>query len=312
MPYDNTVLRGVTELGFSLVSDQIESNLITFFDWGLLQVGGFFNTTFPAVGSRLRKVNDPDYKPGQIWEGYRQGWVWESGIPGTTYQPISISGVWVNGVFRPNGSGYYINYPLGQVVFDTPVSGTVAVEHSWRRVKMATADARWFQELEFQTVDFNTSQQAQFAEVASGVWNVLSVNRVQLPAIVVEAVNRVKMTPLQIGSRARIHEQDVLFHILAETPMDRKQLHDLVVNQWEHRLVFFDKNLVEDANAWPLDENGTPKRGARNYPQLVAPTTSGGFGWRVCGVSAMRSEPQESYPPLYRATCRATLSIDLP
>lgn len=309
MPPAYTQFKGVTALGDSLISDQLEANLVEFFDYSLLQVGGFFNVTFPGVGTRLRMVNDPDYTDGQVWEGYRRDWVWETGVP-VDVQPVAISGVWVNGGFVPLGSGVSVNYPLGRVVFDNPVAPTsnVTMEFSFRRVQMATSDAEWFQELQFNSVDIDlASNQSQFFQAASGAWNTLAQNRVQLPAIVVEAVSRVRLVPLQIGSKARVHQQDVIFHVLAETPFDRKQLHDLIIEQWDHHLVLFDKNRVDDNDAWPLDENGTPRPGALQYPNLVE-----NFRWRVLAIKEMRSEPQTSMPPLYRATCRGTMEVDLP
>lgn len=308
-----TQFKSVTSLGESLVSDQLETNIVAFFDWGFLNAEGFVNVTFPSRGTRLRPVSDRDYVAGTVWEGYRQGWVWETGVAGVL-QPVAVSGVWVNGTFRPAGSGHHVDYPTGRVVFDAPLpSGSqVALEYSFRRVRMSTADAEWFQDLQFNTLETLNDPDPQFAQAGSGAWDVLSRNRVQLPTVVVEAVSRVRMTPLEIGDRSRVHQQDVLFHVLADTPFDMKQIHDIVVAQWDHRIVLFDKNAVEDADAWPLDERGTPRPGAMTYPALVAPTGQGGFRWRVCAVAAMRSEPVSSYPPLYRATCRGTMELDLP
>lgn len=309
MPPEYTQFKGVTALGDSLVSDQLEANLINFFDWSFLQVGGFFNVTFPGTGTRLRLVSDPDYQDGQVWEGYRQEWVWEQSLPSGEQQPVGISGVWVNNSFVPYGSGFSINYPMGRVVFDSPLPTTarVACEFSFRRVRMATSDAEWFQDLQFNTLELSSENEAQFLEVASGAWNVLAKNRIQLPVIVVEAVSRVRMKGLQIGSKARVHEQDVIFHVLADTPFDRKQLHDIVIEQWNHQLVLFDKNQVDDADAWPLDEEGQPRPSGLTYPEMVEQ-----YRWRVLSVTEMRSEPQTSLPPLYRATCRATVELDLP
>jgi hypothetical protein len=312
MPTNTQFKGGVTALGDSLVSDQLEANLVEFFDWGFLQVGGFFSVTFPGAGTNLRMVSDPDYADGQVWEGYRRDWVWESGVPGVGTQPVAVSGVWVNGTFVARGtagSGFHVNYPLGRVVFDSPLppASRVACEFSFRRVQMATSDAEWFQELQFNTTELDQENQVQFAEVASGAWNVLAQNRIQLPAIVVEAVNRVRLIPLELGSSARVHQQDVLFHVLSDTPFDRKQLHDIIVAQWDHRIVLFDKNAVDDSDAWPLDMDGTPRDPARTFEDLVRD-----FRWRVMAVVAMQSEPKLSLPPLYRATCRATVELDLP
>lgn len=316
MSADFTRFKSVTAMGDSLISDQLESNIIAFFDWGFLQAGGFFNVQFPQRGTQLRRVSDPDYSDGQVWEAYRKNWVWETGVPAPGTQPLAVSGVWVNNAFRPLGSGYHIDYPGGRVVFDTALAAgsTVKLEFAFHRVSMQASDTEWFQQLQFNTLDLeDASVRSQFEEVASGAWNVLAQNRVQLPAIVVEAVNRVRLTGLEIGSAARVHEQDVLFHVLAETPFDRKQLHDIIVAQWDHRLQLFDVNAVDDADAWPLDANGSPRPSgeAMTYPELVAPPGEGGFRWRVCAITGMRSEPQTSLPPLYRATCRGTFEVDL-
>lgn len=305
----NTQLKSVTAIGDSLISDQLEANLVSFFDWGLLNIGGFFNVKFPGAGTRLRYGHDDDYEDGRVWEGYRYGWVWESGVAFQGYEPIPISGVWVNGDFLPAGTGYFIDYPAGRVVFDNPLpkNTQVACEFSFRRVRVATSDATWFQELQYNTLELTAENQAEFVQVGSGAWNVLAKNRIQLPAIVVESVSRVKMVGLEIGSRARVHEQDVIFHVLAETPMDKKQLHDIIIAQWDHRLMLFDKNAVDDADAWGLDSEGRPRNLPARYPDLVS-----GFAWRVLAITNMRSEPQDSFPPLYRATCRATVEVDLP
>lgn len=310
---DYTQFKSVATINDSLISDQLEANIIAYFDWGFLQAEGFVNVTFPQLGTNLRLVSDPDFNGGQVYESFRQGWIWESGVS-VNEVPVAVSGVWVNSVFRPIGSGYHIDYPGGRVVFDTSLASgsSVMAEFSYRRVKMATADAQWFQDLQFNSSVLNAVEYSQFEQVASGAWNVLSQNRIQLPAIVVESVQRVRLTGLEIGSKARVQEQDILFHVLTETPFDRKQLHDIIIAQWDARLQLFDKNAVEDANAWPLDWGGTPVSGAMTYPQMVAATGDGGFRWRTCAITGMRSEPQTSFPPLYRATCRGIFEVDMP
>jgi hypothetical protein len=310
MPFP-TEFKSVTAIGDSLISDQLEANLVNFFDWSFLNIGGFFNVQFPGIGTRLRLGADSDYEAGRVWEGYRYGWVWESGVAFQGASPIAISGVYVNGVFRPLASGgYFIDYPAGRIIFDTPLptNSQVACEFSFRRVRMATADSTWFQELQYHTLELTAENQAEFVQVGSGAWNVLAKNRIQLPAIVVEAVSRVRLRGLEMGARTRIHEQDVLFHVLSDTPMDKKQLHDIVIAQWDHRLVLFDKNQVDDSDAWGLDYEGRPRTDVNGrYPDLVHT-----FPWKVLAITKMQSEPQDSFPPLYRATCRATVEVDLP
>jgi hypothetical protein len=109
-----TRLKGVTDVSQSTLCDQLESNIIEFFNWGMLCIGGFNNVQIGAASgayggdmSRLRPVSDPNYINGQVWEGFRQDWVWQSGIE-YVVQPIPVSGVYINSVFYPlNTTGVY-------------------------------------------------------------------------------------------------------------------------------------------------------------------------------------------------------------
>lgn len=306
----HTRLKNVASFEESQISDILETNLTEFFNWGFLQVGGFFNVSFPSTGTQLRRVSEVGYTDGCVFEGYRQGWIWESGIA-SPFSPVQISGVWVNDVFRPLGSGYHIDYPQGRVVFTTPLptGAVVECEFSFRRVQLATADNEWFREIQFDSYDWTDQD---FLSIASGAWNVLARNRVQLPAIVVEPINRVRLRPKELGSHARVHSQDVLLHVLAETPFDRGQLHDMLIEQWDHDIVLFDVNRLTEEDRWPLLPEGYPRPSAYLYDTLVAPTGEGGYFWRKASFTDVSSEPQTSYPPLYRASVRLTVEVDLP
>jgi len=47
---DYTKLKGVTNIADSMISTQISDNVIEFFNWGLLEAGGYFNVNMPATG----------------------------------------------------------------------------------------------------------------------------------------------------------------------------------------------------------------------------------------------------------------------
>ena len=115
------------------LSNILLDNLIAFYDWGFLDRGSFYNIKIPQSGiyggdrHKLRLVDDPNYNDGQVWEGYRKNWVWESGINATTTQPTSISGVFVDGTFYATGNlskPFYVDYPNGRVVFDSAIATT--------------------------------------------------------------------------------------------------------------------------------------------------------------------------------------------
>lgn len=84
--YGNEKLSGVKAIGQHLFLSQLENNLKSFLEWGLLNIGGFINVTRSQSnihGSQLFKLKptvDPNYKTSQIWQTMRKDWVWETGI----------------------------------------------------------------------------------------------------------------------------------------------------------------------------------------------------------------------------------------
>ena len=98
----STTFQSVDQIGKTLLNSEIEANLKGFMDWAFLGIGGWFDVTIPTSGAyggtfdKLRAVSDPSYTEGQIWEAARKDWVWETGTPYADYDPINISGVWVD------------------------------------------------------------------------------------------------------------------------------------------------------------------------------------------------------------------------
>ena len=133
----STTFAHVAHIGNTLLNSELESNLKSFLDWSFLGIGGWSNISIPTSGAyggtfdNLRLVDDPAYTAGQIWEAPRKDWVWETGTEYPGYNPINISGVWIDGALKGTGDatyGHHYNYPLGRVVFDTPVASTKTVQ----------------------------------------------------------------------------------------------------------------------------------------------------------------------------------------
>jgi hypothetical protein len=169
-------------------------------------------------------------------------------------------------------------------------------------------EAQWFKAVQFDS--FNPADPQFQSPNGSGAWDVLSANRVQLPAIVIGAAPRVDMEGLQMGNLSRVHSQDVVFHILAETKFDRKQLHDIVVNQWQRRIEGADKKRLATDGRFPLTYDGQINPSGYNYQQMV--DTNSTYRWRKMTFEEIRSMEVPSKPPLFRAAVRATISVDLP
>jgi hypothetical protein len=309
-------LKGISRISDSLASDQLEANLSQFISWGLLGAGGFFNVRIPTSGvwggdfSQMRLADDPNYLAGQVWEGARKDWVWESGVECPDGQPIRVSGAFVDGGFVPVGTGLAVDHPNGRLVFaePRPASG-VRCEHSYRLVQTYTADCDWWQQV--QTDSFRVDD-AQFLQRGSGAWDVLGQSRVQLPALIVEAVPNARKTGFEMGSGGHRTRQDVLFHVLAEERWHLKWLHDALTYQKDKTIYGFDKNLLLAADAYPLDPYGSPRASGLMYPDLVKASGDGGFRWQSVIVQETRAQEQPRVGAMRYCTVRLTCEFDTP
>lgn len=301
-----------TDYSSFLITEQLETNLTTWLGWSLLGIGAFQNitrSTTVAYGgdpSRLRPVNDPRYTTNKVWQGNRSDWCWESGIAYNT-QPISVSGVWVNGIFSsPTGTyPHYINYEHGQVFFSgaIPATSVVQVERSQKFVTVRRSDEPWFKSIMNGSLRVDD---AQFSGATpSGQWTGLAENRVCLPVLVVEPVlNPRTAKPLELGNTSRIQQEDFLVHIITETPWDRKRLSSILNDQYDKRIISFDMNTID----FPLDYRGTPTPSAMTYPQLCQ--THPWLQIRVPEVTCVDNEPIGN--KIWWSTCRFTLELDAP
>ena len=79
-------LKGFTNIHSSTLSNDIQDGLIEYLDWALLDKGNYFNVTLGETSpngsdySKLRLSSNDSYSSGQVWEGFRKNWVWQSGI----------------------------------------------------------------------------------------------------------------------------------------------------------------------------------------------------------------------------------------
>lgn len=303
----------VTQVGETLLMSQIETNLKSYLDWGLLEVGSFFNVDIPTSGAwggtydNLRLVDDPSYTLGQVWESARKDWVWETGLSYST-QPTAITGVVVNGTSYGTGDasfGHHYNYPLGRVVFDTakPQNSTVQLEYAYRNVQVYIADqAPWWDELQYDSfrVDDPT-----LSDVGSGNWQILSNHRVQLPAVVIEAVPRRRFRPYEQGNVSNFVYQDVLFHVLAESRWWRNNLVDIISLEKDRTIWLFDNNLMADSGIYPLDHRGMVVSNPIMYPTLVDSYRFEMARFYDMVVTEMESPTSR----LHRGTVRATFEV---
>ena len=279
-------------------------------------MGGWFNVTIPTSGAfggtfdQLRLVDDPSYSAGQIWETPRKDWVWEDTVPYTGGSPIAITGVSIDGTFYGTGDATYAhhyNYPLGRVVFDSPLpsTSTVKLEYSYRNVQVYIADqAPWWDELQYNSMRVDDST---FQQTSSGNWAILANNRVQMPAVVIEAVPRRTFQPYELGSSSNFVTQDVLFHIVAESRWWRNQLIDILSIQKDNTLMLYDSNKLADSGAYPLDFRGMVVAPQYNYSGIV---NNKAYQYQSARITDMGVTEMESYNSvLHEGTVRAGFEV---
>lgn len=300
--------------GDSQLTDQLRSNTIAFLDWALLNKGYFLNvnldTKYPPYGAapaKLRPSDDFRYPSGIAWDGLKTNWIWESNIEFNS-QPISISGIYINNTFLPLNSpqSYNVNYPLGRVIFNSPVDVTssVQVEYSYKYYNIYPDTVGWFKELTqgtWRLDDPQTSSQN------SGIWSLFPDSRSQLPAVVIEISPRTKTVPLGLGGGQWL-SKDILIHVFSETSYDRDNLIDILSYQWEKRIFLFDKNAMSRAGAFPLNAYGYLINPSSTYPNLI-----NSYVWRdyyIDNISVQKS--QNSPQSIYYGVATWTAKVNMP
>lgn len=271
--------------GYSLNS-HLALGLEMHFDWGFINAGGFQNVTIPQSGiygganHRLRAVDDPNYFEGQVWETYRNNWVWETGLAYSA-QPIDISGVWVNNVFyHKNGTGAYshiINYPDGRIIFNNPIStgDIVSLNYSYKRVHVRYEENDWYHRLMVESMKFTADQFHQFS---SGIWDELGQTRIQLPAVIIEIDGGSSPKGFELGDNNQYVYRNIIFNVIAENRWEKDSLVDYIQLENHKGINLINLKTLNDNNKQPLDINGSRVSGAQMYPYLTDYTN--GYVWK--------------------------------
>ena len=277
-------LKGFDNVQDSTLNNEIQDNMVEFFDWALLKKGNYFNVTVGETApngydySKLRLSSDERYTTGTCWEGVRSNWVWQSGVNyspaplvGTNNAKPGISGIYVDDTFYPSTTAgayaHHVDYFNGRVLFDSPVptGSKIQVEHSYRWINVVDANSvPWLREVQYRSYDVN----GEFFQASKGDWDMPPEARLQLPAIAIEIVPRRSVTGFQLGGGSYVNT-DVLFHCLAEDEITRNKLVDIVSLQNDKTFYAFDSNSVAGSGDFPLDYRGSPVSGAMNFEELV-------------------------------------------
>lgn len=319
MPTNRESFKQVQHYADSGLMNKLEYNLKTWFDWAFLRAGAWTDipaSTVTAYGGDLailRRVDDPAYTAGTVYETGRKDWVWETGVDyedfsATTRNPLSPATIYVNSVPAVNVD--YINYPLGRVVFSSALVSTdvVTASYSYRNVQVYIADqSPWWDEFQYRSFRVDDSQ---FSQTDNGFWAITSNHRVQLPCIVIEAVPRARSKGYQLGDGSAWVEQDVLVHILAENRRDRNRIVDIIRGQFDTTIWLFDNDLVAAAEDYPLDYRGEIIDSSKTYTYLI--DLANPYRWESCRfsdtqVSQVETLSSRLHGGIVRMTCEVVL-----
>lgn len=311
---DYTKFKGVANIGSNLVMNQLEYNMKSLIDWAMLGIGGWINVIIPTSGivggtfSKLYPTKDQSYSDGQIWQTIRKDWVWETGVSYSGGSPIAISGIYINNQFTlPNSvtHGYYLDYPNGRVVFNSPLptGSSVAMNYSYRYTQVYLADdVPWWPDAQYRSERPDDIQWGLFAD---GDWSLEAARRIQLPAIIIEAVPKRSDKGWEMGNGSLIIEQDILFHVLGEKRWDRNQLLDILDLQHDKVFALYDVNQVNLLQKYPLNYQGTLVANPTMYPTLVD-----SYRWNECRFKNVRlSDIVTQSPYLYGGVARVTTEL---
>ena len=308
----NTKFKGVDSISQDLLLNILETNFKMFLDWGFLNIGAWFDATINTSTiyggtehSSLQSVADPGYTDGQVWQGVRKDWVWETVVYKET-SPTAISGVHVDSTFIPySNNSFIVDYPNGKIIFDNPISinSNVQLEYSYRTVQThRSSESPWVNILQYNSM--NTSN-TDIQQKNDGDWSIGGNHRVQMPCIIIEAIPRSRSRPYEIGNTLLWLEQDIGFYILAENKNDRNKLLDIIRLQQDLTIQLFDTNILAQNDLFPLDYNGDLQDNALMYPDIITY-----YPWRKCLLKNINLfELDSPVPSLHRGFAKVTAEI---
>ena len=291
-------------------------------DHSFLRIGAFVNVTtgtLTAFGGdigRLRPFQNAGYAQYQVYHGFRQDWVYETGVIYSGGTPTVASGVYINGTFynTDTATGIYahrIEYPAGRVVFSgaLPSTSVVRCNYSYRLVQVSNAEIDTSTRFHFDSLK---GDDPHFSQYGSGLYNQPYEQRIQMPRIVIEVPNTTSSRPYQLGSLQQWKKKEVHFNIFAESDSMRKQLTDILELQNDKSIYLIDLYATLQNNDFPLTVYGTVNDNGLMYPNLVNVAPDGYRYKQVRFTDTNVINMGQSHPKLYSAVVTTNMEYVLP
>lgn len=249
-----------------------------YYTWSMLNIGNFTNVniSMPGSVSVLRAVECcPGTTDGTVFQTFRKDWVWEADAEYTdmgagVHSPTVPPNIYVGGILQPSGT-YQLNYPEGQVIFDSIPVGAVTADYSFKNIQIYLSnDVPWYRELQFRSWNIEDNHFTKCDK--TGDWVVGSHHRMQMPCVIISPVGRGDIEAIGIGESCVWRKQDVSFHIFTEDACIRNNLVDLFILNNHKCVNIYDSDQVIIDGSGSLDCNGQINSGL-TYPELCE-------GWR--------------------------------
>lgn len=239
------VLKRVCSVKNMGASEKIETNLVSFFDYGFLDKGGYFNIDIAQTGdyvgdlSSLTKVQDS--RGFTYWAGPKN-WVYESGADnsGVNAPPQ----VYLNGSGTPYISGV-VNYKEG-AIYNLPVAATgVRTSFSYKWVTFISSRETGYGKkitLNSNRTDLNTVDRSTISELS-----------IPLPFVSFDVPSVTSSKEYGLGGKftPMTNVYNIKATIAGENDADIKRISDIIVAQQGFALNTFDPQEVLASGDWP-------------------------------------------------------------
>lgn len=252
-------LQNICSLSNMSLSEKVEINLISIFDWGFLDHGGYFNIDINQSGayvdnlSSLEKVVDP--RGFTVWQG-QKNWVYESSADSSGVN--SPPKIYVNNILQTGN--YSVNYRDGNVKITSGTPTDVKAEYAYKWVTVTSArKLENFRNIRYRNTrtDINNNQLAQAQEIF-----------VPMPFVSFEVPPISSSKKYGIGFFSpRLIQHQINAHVVGETHADVVRICDIICKQEGFIFQTFDPQVVHNSGDYPLNLNGTLNSG-KNHDQL--------------------------------------------
>jgi hypothetical protein len=220
-----------------------------------------------------------------------------------------------------NVVNYILDFVNSRVIYDEFVDSyltkSIYMDYSyrWVQVHKASSNLVWWQQFQSDIANENI----QFDD-NTGEYAIFNQNRIQLPSIVIETVPRGVSKPYQLGDKSLITEQDLILHVVADSPAHRNSILDIIRLQDDKVIWLYDTNIIIEKGVSPYNFNGSLNINKKSYDKLIMDCTEPDaitgqvdcedeYRWKKCHLKNFIVSEVESRYSFEEAKIRITAEI---